>query len=287
MIKKNHNGFSLIEVILAITILSTLMVLTTQSLSRALKAKVKIQAEIDDVSSLRDTMRLIRSDLNLAFHYRDIEKEILDLVNKPATSVNPATPATPTIPTNGTNGAATRENERQDPTTHFVGTEDKMSFVTMNNGRTTANAQQADFIEVGYSLKDCRNLTDSKKSSRCLFRRTQLIPDKDVNEGGTESVILENVSEFKLRYIGEGKQDWVSNWRSDSGGDAGTKDKYPEVVEVSIKIERELDNKKRPYSMQFVIPIHFPNNATKTNSTNSTFNSGFPASPTSPNAPGN
>lgn len=250
---KTKAGFTLIEVILAISILSTLTVLTTQALTRALKAKSKIQTEVDDVSGLRDTMRMIRTDLNLAYHHRDFEQEIADLVSKPATPANPATPLPPQPVT-------PRENKRIDPITDFVGTEDQMNFVTMNNARTTANSRQADFSEVGYSLKDCRNFTDSSKSSKCLYRRIQLIVDADVTEGGTEVVMLENITEFKIRYIGEGKQDWVSTWKTNNGGDAATKGRYPELVEVSLAIEREIDKKKRNYSMQFVIPIHFPNN---------------------------
>ncbi len=249
-----NSGFTLIEVILSITILSTLTVLTTQALSRALKAKTKIQTEVDDVSSLRDSMRMIRADVNLAYHHRDFEREISDLVNKPTPP--PQGIATPTVP----QPLPQRENKRLDPVTDFVGTEEKMNFVTMNNGRTLADSKQADFIEVGYALKDCRNLTDSAKSSKCLYRRTQLIVDDDVTEGGTEIVLLENITEFKLRYIGEGKQDWVSTWKSSSGGDSSTVGRYPDLVEVSMGIEREIDHKKRTYSMQFVIPIHFTNN---------------------------
>ena len=265
-LKKNKSysnaGFTLIEVILAITILSTLTVLTTQALSRALKAKVKIQNEVDDVSSLRDTMRMIRTDLNLAFHHRDFEKELIDLVNKPvAVAPVPGTaqgnvqaPAQPVAP------AVPRENKRIDPVTHFSGAEDQVNFVTMNNGRTTANATQADFIEVGYAIKGCRNLSDPSKSSQCLFRRTQLVIDDDVAVGGTESVLLENVTEFKVRYIGEGKQDWVSTWNTKNSSDAATRLRFPEVVEISLAIEREIDKKKRTYSMQYAVPIHFPNN---------------------------
>lgn len=271
---KTTRGFSLIEVLLSITILSTLMVLSSQALSRALKAKVKIQAEVDDASSLRDTMRLIRTDLNLAFHFRDVEKEMSDIVSKPKAVNGLATPtaAAPAIP---------RENKREDPITEFDGSEDKINFVTSNNGRTTANALQADFIEVGYSLKDCKNLTDQSKSSKCLFRRIQTVIDNDVTEGGTESVLLENVSEFKLRYFGEGKQDFVSTWKT-KGEDTATKGRYPEVVEVTLGITHEVDKKKKTYSMQFVVPIHFPNNPPPASAGPT---SGVPATPTGP-APG-
>lgn len=271
MEKSAHtNGFSLLEVILAIMLLSTLTVLSTQALSRALKARTKIQTEVDDVSALRDSMRMIRTDLNLAYHHRDFEKEIDDLVKKaptPKGSVPGFVPQPTTQPP--------RQTKRFEPDTHFVGTDDTINFVTMNNGRMTANLLQADFIEVGYSLKACRNLTKSDISSNCLFRRTQSILDDDVKIGGTEIVMLENVSEFKLRYIGDGKQDWANAWDSTSkSSDTVTKGRFPDAVEVSITIKREIEQKEKTYSMQFVIPIHFPNNPDKASSPASSVNSG-------------
>ena len=98
MIRKK--GFTLLEVILALTILSTLTLLSTQAISRALKARGKIQQEVDDVSALRDSMRMIRADINLAFHHRDFEQETLDMVNKPITpSVPVGAPPPPPVPT--------------------------------------------------------------------------------------------------------------------------------------------------------------------------------------------
>lgn len=262
---KSQKGFTLLEVILAVTILSTLTILSTQAISRALKARTKIQAEVDDVSALRDSMRMIRSDVSQAFHYRDIEKEIQNKLN----------PAKPTRP-----GAAPvqpppqpRQTKRFDPTTNFIGTDNEVNFTTSNAARTVSNIPQADFIEVGYALKSCSNLA-TKQASQCLYRRTQNIIDDDVKTGGNEIVMLENVTEFKLRYIGEGKQDWVSTWNSSgSSSDAGTRGLFPDAVEVSLSIEREIENKARSYSMQFVIPVHFPNNPEKTSNTTASNNS--------------
>ena len=256
-------GFTLLEVILSITILSTLSLLSTQAISRALKARTKIQAEVDDVSSLRDSMRMMRTDLNLAYHHRDFEQEITDAVNKPATTGTPPTiPNTNAPPPTPAPGTPIRKTKRGDPATQFMGDSDKMSFVTMNNGRMTANMIQADFIEVGYELKSCKNLT-TQKDSKCLFRRVQSILDDDVTTGGNEIVMLENVSEFKLRYIGEGKQDWSNAWKSYKSSDAATNNKFPESVEITLAVEREIERKKKNYDMIFVVPIHFPNNPDK------------------------
>ena len=284
------SGFSLLEVVLAISILSTLAVLSTQAISRALSARTKIQAEVDDVSALRDSMRLIRTDLNLAYHHRDFEQEILDLVNKPAAgNVKPGSPSAAGAPpdpsaasaadSNLSTGKKKREAERQDPATHFVGDNEQMNFVTMNNGRMLASSPQADFIEVGYALKDCKNLTTGAPS-KCLFRRTQTILDDDVTKGGNEAVMLENVTEFKLRYWGADKTDWLNNWKSTKESlDDSTKNRYPDSVEVSLSIERAFAQKKRTYALQFIVPIHFPNNPDKNSGKDNKSNNGQPNNP--------
>ena len=113
---------------------------------------------------------------------------------------------------------------------------------------------------MGYEMKECKSLHEDRGTSKCLWRRSTPHVDLDVTKGGDEVVLLENLSEFKLRYIGKGKQDWVTDWRSDSAGDGVTKGKFPTAVELSITTEKEENKRKKKYSMQVVIPIHFPNN---------------------------
>lgn len=254
--KHLSRGFTMIELMITITILGTLTVMTAQAISQAIKAKIKLQDQIDDASRIRDAIRLIERDINLAYHYRDIEKELEQLIkkkNKPAAGAVPVTD-------NSNNPPAREEVQRQNPETNFVGSNESIQFVTFNNGRTVRNAHQADFVEVGYSLKDCRSLREDKGSSKCLWRRSSPYVDLDVTKGGDEVALLENVSEFKLRYIGKGKQDWVSDWRTDEQGDGATKGKFPQAVEVSLTVEKKNKGKGKKYSMQVIVPIHFPNN---------------------------
>lgn len=256
---KSNGAFTLIEVVLAIGILATMSVLVATALGNALKARTKIQAEVQDVSGLRDAVKIMRADLYLAYNHYDFEKEILDSAKK--TTPKPGQPAAPTPPVDP-NAPAARENKREDPKTDFVGDGEQVNFVTLNNGRFLANDIQADFIEVGYALKPCRNLTKDTSSS-CLFRRVQKVLDSDVTKGGTESVLLENIKSFKLRYTGESKKDWQKEWKTVGGQDDSVKGIFPDAVEITLAIERELQGKKREYSLQYVVPLHFPNNPQK------------------------
>ncbi len=268
-------GFTLIEVILAIGILAIVMTLTAISIQGALRNKRTIQTQIDDVSRLRDAVRVMERDIQLAFHYKDLEKEIEDLAkaiktddkkknNTPPTTTPPTT-TSPGDPNADKANEIKREVERENPETHFLGANEKLNFVTSNSPRMAQGQRQADYIEVGYELRDCRS-ADDESSSKCLIRRSSPVVDKDVDKGGTEDVLLENISEFDLKYFGKGKQDWVEDWKTDNGGDAATKGKFPLAVEVSIKIVKKNSGSKgkgKTYSLNVVVPIHFPNNIEK------------------------
>ncbi|QDK37428.1 GspJ family type II secretion system protein [Bdellovibrio sp. NC01] len=294
---KRNRGFTLIEVMITITILGTLTVLAAQAIQQAIKAKTKLQTQIDDVSRMRDAVRLMERDINLAYHYRDIEKEMATLVKN--SGKNPATPGGPGtggpggIASGGFGGTvvqtpqavgpnqdlitgAAREVPRIDPETNLVGTTDSLNFVTMNNARTVRNTKQADFIEVGYALKDCKNLREDNSSSKCLWRRSTPYVDADVTKGGDEIVLLENITEFKLRYIGKGKQDWVGDWRTDAQGDGATKGKFPQAVEISVTVNKKEGTRSKKYSMQVVVPIHFPNNPEESSNASSPTSFGNP-----------
>lgn len=273
--QKNQAGFTLIEVMITVMILSVLTVMSSQSLQQAIKNKLKLQDQIDDVSRMRDALKLIERDINQAYHYRDLEKELIEMNKKKKqqqrqgqvpSPIGPGAPAggivdQPKDPSETPEDPNEPKATRLDPVTHFKGEEEKLNFVTMNSMNLYKNNFQAEFSEVGYYLRDCKSLSDEKKSSKCLVRRSSEHVDQDVTRGGQEIVLLEDVSEFKLKYLGHGKQDWNSVWHTDASGDGATKNNFPDAVEISLTIEKFKNKKKKTFSMQIVASVHFPNNA--------------------------
>ncbi|MFN8945412.1 MAG: type II secretion system protein J, partial [Pseudobdellovibrionaceae bacterium] len=263
----NKSGFSLLEIIISVAILGSMSLLVARTIQQGLKNKTKIQEQLDDLSKVRNTLKVIETDISLAFHYRDVEKDLTDAIKKkgqqqPGTTQTPAAPGQPPQPAVPTAPAAeaNREVPRRDPATQFMGSEAEVHFVTSNVQRTTTNTRMADFIEVGYFLKDCEG-SDSDRFKKCLFRRSSPYVDRDVTKGGEEISLVDNIVEFKLQYIGKGKQDWSKTWKSGQGGDSVTTGNFPQAVEVSLVYEKELPSKrKKKYSMQIVVPIRFTNN---------------------------
>ena len=270
----SKSGFTLIEVVIAMTIMATLTVLSTQNIQTALRTKIKLTQQIDDMSQVRDALRVMEKDINLAFHYRDLEKEMREEIKKGSSAKTTPTPkpkdgffpgqdANPFNPgaAPGAESAEQKENDtyRVDPTTHFVGKEDQIHFATTNTSRISTGEQQANFIKVGYSVGSCYKEGNKETTGKCLLRRSSNVVEGDITKGGTELVLIENVEEFKLRYFAEGKQDWVNEWNTISG-DGAAKGKFPDLVEISLTIGKGEGTKKRKISMQLIAQIRFPNN---------------------------
>ncbi len=281
--KKSELGFTLIEMIIALVIMSVLTVLSSQSIQQAIRSKVKLQSQVDEMSKVRDSLRVIERDINLAYHYRDLPMEFDAEVYKQKTSTSATgsgttgtVPGAPPVPNTSTDNSAflndpkTKEKYqyKKDPVTQFVGKEDSLAFATSNVGRVAEEQLLADFAKVGYAVKTCKKMDQSDSNTQCLVRRLDPWLEGDIEKGGDETVLLEDVSEFKLKYFGAGKQDWVTSWDT-RGQDGAAKDNFPQAVEISLAIEvnastdKRNTDKKKKISMQLVAPIRFPNNKEK------------------------
>jgi hypothetical protein len=270
---------------IVLVIMATLSVLSSQSIQQAIKNKIKLQGQIDDMSQVRDALRIIERDVNLAFHYTDLETELLEQIKKrrltlgktvttitleggvttssTTTTTVPGTVAQAQYNPNDPNDPLNQKaQDRIDPTTHFAGKDNQIYFPTLNTSRLQEGLKQADFIKVGYSLASCKRPGQSSTrvtNTSCLIRKSSNIVEGDISKQEDGVVLLTDVTDFKLRYFGKGKQDWVNDWDSEKG-DGVAKGRFPDAVEVSVTIERGEGEKKKKISMQIVAAIRFPNN---------------------------
>lgn len=272
---KSSRGFSLIEVVITVSIMSVITLLSATALRNAVKAKTKIQDQIDTISPIRDVMRLMRSDIVQAFHYRDIELEAAKVGAEEKKKTAKTGEKKETDPEKeATERSAEKQSDlpdylksenRVDPTTHFIAKETEMNFVTFNSFRILKDSPQPEFGEVGYYVDSCKNRPNKSASSgKCLYRRFSALVDTDVTVGGSSTQLLRDIEDFELKYYSAAKRDWVAEWNSQSG-DEILKDSYPEAIEISFTVRSEDENTKKikSVSMQMVVPIGFSNNEVK------------------------
>ncbi|MCC7405612.1 MAG: prepilin-type N-terminal cleavage/methylation domain-containing protein [Bdellovibrionales bacterium] len=285
---RNESGLTLLEVVIATAILAVLSVYTAESVQNAVRSKVKVEKEVDRVTGVRDALRIMERDINLAFHYRDInvdlynlaEKERLERLKKGPDKSNEKKEEEMTEEEkkkaeeakrkaeeerakNGDQPAKEFKPKQQKIFTHFLGNEDSLHFTTLNNSRIRNDDKSSDQGEVGYFLKDCRSRFNKKAKSQCLWRRLDPIIDDDVEKGGTETVLLEHVERFELRYLGPGKEeDWVKQWKTDKG-DESQNSKFPYAVEITLEYHNKDVESEKAVAMTLVAAVRFPNNKTE------------------------
>ncbi len=250
----NSKGFTLIEVIIAVMILATISALTAGSISNALRDKKRIQNNVDRLSTIRSAYKVVERDIQMAFHFRDINEEVLREVEKARKKKKKKGAQQPGDPTDTV--------EELENLTKFIGEENQIHFTSLNHQRVYSGRSEGDQQEVGYYVADCRTLGKPDESSKCLWRRASPYIDEKTEEGGQARVLVEKVTEFKLRYYSSEDDEYVSVWKSDDSGDARTKDKFPDAVEVTLEIEAIQKRKDRIVSL---VPIRFPNNTPKEN----------------------
>lgn len=292
---RNRRGFTLIEVIIALVILSFLSLFTVQSIQKALQTKAKVQKDIDKNSTIRDALRIMERDINMAFNYRDINIELFNETQKARQkrgagtgTTSPAAgapvPPVPPVPTNPTdpNKYALKQEKIW---TQFIGEPNSLDFTSLSNVRMQEDSPISQQAEIGYKLKPCRRRSTQEQSSQCLWRRVANYFHEDITKDGQETVLLENVKEFKLRYLGPGRDDeWVDTWITNERGDDQTKNKFPYAVEITLEVKDPSPKAKdKTLRMTTVAAIRNPNNPPDLNNPNDPNN---PNNPNNPNAMG-
>jgi prepilin-type N-terminal cleavage/methylation domain-containing protein len=246
--KTNQKGFSLIEILIVTAIMGSIALLASNAIRNGLNNKKKLDARLRVESSVFDSLRLMATDIERAFHYQyalyEIDKQAL--ASQPKANPTAPEPPPPLPPERLTN---------------FIGKETELHFTTLNNQRTTANAQESNQAEVGYYVNDCKSrLTD--KVSKCLWRRSSTIIDNDVTRGGQSTMLLDNVSELKFEYLSEDYNDkeWHSRWLSDSNGDARTQNMFPQMVKITLEVYDKDSKVMGKFRQTIIANVRFTNN---------------------------
>ncbi|RYZ66958.1 MAG: prepilin-type N-terminal cleavage/methylation domain-containing protein [Proteobacteria bacterium] len=286
---KSNRGFTLIEVVISLMILAMLSVLTTNAMRRAIDNRELVANDVARDARLADAIRVFRADITSAYHHRDFLTKLTNEAKDPNFKEESTTPAgggnppPPTPPPNGGGDAPPRIcindiTGAQEPCTKptppqltgFVGDSSSLYLTTLSNIRTIRDSAESNQAKVGYYTKSCQVRNEGKTfPSKCLYRSTSPIIDKELTTPGPETVLLENVEQFQLRYLGPGNDDYVDTWKTGEGAPAATKEKFPYAVEITLTTQNKNDRKDKKTTSSALVPLWFPNNDKDKNKGNS------------------
>ncbi|MBI3017957.1 MAG: type II secretion system protein [Deltaproteobacteria bacterium] len=225
MKKKSQSGFTLIEIIVAMSIFSFIAMATATSISRGMAVKKRAEREWDETHGIRTAMNFLNRDISLAFH-----------VKKPP------------------QGAFFTQDSSRWFKTYFKGQADQLSFTSLSNRRLYTNTHESEVCEVGYSLTSSEKEEDSEKNGRySLSRRKSPVIDEDQERGGDPFTLIDHLKEIQFKYYSQKQDRWSEEWDTSR---RDTEDRFPDAVEIKFIV---LQNQKEvEYSTKIMVAN--PNN---------------------------
>lgn len=190
-------GFSLLEITVAIMILSIMVTLLWTTLGQSLDVQERSRAIDERQLEVRNALDRIAREISMAF----------------------------ILPTKQPNPSSISLNERN----AFVGKDnndrDRLDFTAFAHLKILQDAKESDQAEISY-------FTEIKGSQIHLFRRESPLIDDDPQAGGKSYVLLENINKFNLTYNDLKRGQWTRDWDTRT---IYYRDRLPAQVEITIE----------------------------------------------------
>lgn len=212
-------GFTLLEVMVALSILAVLATLVWSTFSPTMDAKNLAGEQADKYHGLRLAMGRMSSEISMAF--------ISDRYD------------------------SSRHRERP---TRFVAKDssdkDTLLFTTMGHERRYEDAKESDQSVVEYRLdRDPEN-----RDRTALIRREKTVIDEDLEDGGVEVVVATDIEGLNLEYWDPQEKEWAREWDTTRIERAG---RLPERVRITLTAPGD-DGKPRKFTTQTTVFMQTP-----------------------------
>ncbi len=198
--RRTRGGFTLLEVIVAIAILSLIAVMVYSSFFSMARSKRNLQEVASRYQQGRSALDRMSRELSAAFVS----------AHRPFTQVQPV-----------------RE-------TAFIGSDerptDRIDFTSFSYRRLKRDAHESDQAEIGYF-----GSTDPENRDKVdLVRRVSKYIDDDPTRGGIIQVLAEDVASLEISYLDPLTGEWTDSW--DSTQPAGQLGRLPSQVWITLEL---------------------------------------------------
>jgi type II secretion system protein J len=213
-----RKGFSLIEVLVAMSITAVLVVSVYFSFSNILLGRSRLRKIMNRERQIYFTLDMIRNDIKNS--YLSMNKGVPEETHKTIFKSDPDSPVS------------------------------HLTMTTLNHVRMLADAKQCDQTEIEY-------FGDRVDDENVLFRRESTWVDDFPERGGNVYPVFKGFKEIKFEYWNPQNKEWVEDWNSESAaninslptkvkitliakeGELGEPDKMVETV-IKLKMTRPI-----------------------------------------------
>ena len=289
---KRSAGFTLLELLIALSLMSVISITATQMLKSTTKKTKKLTSGMNDLNRLRSALGVMRNDFLKSFNYRDLniflynqaQKERIagysKRMNEWVAEQNKNESRTPPMTEENMTPQDRTQMEqalgpRPEPTpprqqrvvTQFIGDKEKVYFTTASGFRLRKENKVSELMEVGYYIQTCKSRKNTELEFDCLWRSLSYNLDGEVAKGQEGTVLLENVKSFDIEYLGfsqaQEEIEWFENWDSTQLNDQRFGEMFPQGVRIKLTVDfvKSKDGEKvKTRSITGFFPVAFSNN---------------------------
>ena len=168
------SGFTLIEVIVAVGILTIIGIVTSATIARNFTTERTVTEKWKQVQNLRTATFLLIRDITLAGHFQGPTSFVALSSRFLATS--------------------------------FLGKKNELHFTTLSHRKILEEAREFELAEVGYTLSPA-----TAETKTLMRRESPLVMDR-VDQGGSQYPVMENVVELGFQYYHRDRDRWFEEW---------------------------------------------------------------------------
>lgn len=249
---QKSKGMTLLETLVALGLFAFMFVFLSQVVRQSHRQARKAKKDIHSISSLSNTLNLIRRDFQGIGYLLDINENLN--IKFPIQEKNDSLSENEE-PIVGTDVKEDLQKTGQrsvfpmlfSPYFVFEGEDEEMKFVSYSFSNSVSNKSSPQWIKIHYSVKDCDSLKGDSSGS-CLVRSVNQFWDPRKNEEPEETfILLRDLQSLKFFYSNtEGFLDdnWKERWKlenslslQNSSLDYPQKNPFPSVIKMEVEKE--------------------------------------------------
>jgi len=219
---RRTSGFTLIEVMVAMVIISMVSALIYGGFTQTAQNKKRVEAELDRNHEIRMGLERMVRELSSAFVSAHL-------------NANPALQVVKTCFVGKESGKGTR-----------------IDFTAFAHQRLYRDAHESDQAELSYYVGD----DPHDRSHPALIRREQRRIDDDPQQGGQAQVMVSNVVKLDMSYLDPMSLQWLKGW--DTMQAAMQPNRLPAQVEIKLTVPAIRGRgRDETYGTRVAIPMRF------------------------------
>ena len=239
---KNHrqSGFTLIEMIIAMTLLAFISVGTYSLTSSSFSLREKLEAENDFYNSIHTALYQLDRDFSMiytpqlkampqAMSFADVLQPGLNAANTAGEMFDPGI---------ATQFWGTNVNRFRIRLSRFTGEKDKVQFISNSHVRVYRDSRESEFAKIVYTMEDEPVDGSKLNTAKALIRYEDpvvFVDDGRRSETDIRYALLQKIKSLKFEYL-DGKTDrWADVWDTER---PETKNRYPALIKVVVEIQQ-------------------------------------------------